>query len=320
MSTLSTARLGHRAASLAVCIASALASFSIAAADGTSPPASDEPPASGCTMDNDCKGDRVCDAGACRAPVASPAATEIAVESAASAPAAALVAGAVTTPRTVSTTEGATPAAVLTSTGDALKFTFAPPPKYAVNLAVSGLGMYADPGATLFGGGSEIAVQALIGLAPFPDSRGGNWHGFRFDGYVQALGGGILLNGDISGDGIDDAGGFFAIRGGLGVGYAYLHMRDIDLDFKQRGIGISGGWRIGDQKMWTYFGVPEADTSIAGVAHGPSIQLLFPTYNAHRGLLDYKFIGLEVTSWSSTNADDASDSVTILTLSSGGTF
>jgi hypothetical protein len=202
----------------------------------------------------------------------------------------------------------ATPS-VQTVEGAAVTFTLAPPPKHAINFAMGGFGTYSNSGASLFGAGIDIAGHALVGLKPFPGSNGGNWNALRVDLHLQLYAGGLAIQipyGD------DVVGGLFAARTGIAVGYTYLHMRDLDLDYKQRGLGFSAMWRLGDQEMQTVFDEDEAmGASLSGFAHGPSFQLLFPTYGAHRGVLDYKFINVDIVFWRG---------LTMFQIGSGGTF
>jgi len=208
--------------------------------------------------------------------------------------------------------------AVRTSTGEGLTFTLAPPPKFAVNFAAGGFGSYisAGDGISLGGAGVEVSLQGVIGTSSFPSTQGGGWHGVRVDLFAQAQGGAIFV-----GEGAaSEAGGFYVGRGGIGVGYSYLRLRDIDLDYKQRGIGVAATWRLSHQRMGAYF--EAGDFTFTGVAHGPLLQLLFPTYAAHRGSVDYKFINLELTYW---HPDDANGVPTAIgfdhfMIGGGGSF
>lgn len=202
---------------------------------------------------------------------------------------------------------------VQSSSGEALTFTLAPPPTYAVNFALGGFSQYANVDSLyLPGGGVDMSVQGLIGLTDFPDRHGGNWNTIRVDGYFQIHGGGLIYDGNSNANG-----GFLALNGGIGLGYSYLHMRDLDLDYKQRGLGVAITWRLGEQQMWTFVNQGQG-ISVSNFAHGPYFQLLFPKYEAHNASLDYSWIGAGLVFWNT--GGDSNQGLTMLELGGGATF
>jgi hypothetical protein len=178
---------------------------------------------------------------------------------------------------------------VRTSTGEAVQFTLAPPPKYIINFAIGGNAEYSSyASATFVGGGMEIGAHSIIGIKPFPDTHGGDWQGIMLQGFLQPHGGGII-NGDASG-------GYFQLFGGIGAGYTYMRIRDLDLDYSQRGWGIAVTYRLGADNTWVWASGCGSSScgNGGGFAHGPAFQFLLPSYAAHRGVLSYGWINANV--------------------------
>ncbi|MGH7270816.1 MAG: hypothetical protein ACREJ3_10340 [Polyangiaceae bacterium] len=183
-----------------------------------------------------------------------------------------------------------------TATGEAVTFTFAPVPKYSVNFAFSGFTEYASLGSlSMAGVGMEFAAYGVVGITPFPDTHGGSWQGVALQAYLRPWGGGIWGSNTVTSSLVSvsssTSAGFYSLSGGVGVGYSYLKIDDIDLDYSQRGIGFTATWRFADQAMWFFGDIPGNTSSFA---HGPWIALLFPTYAAHRASLSYKFINADI--------------------------
>lgn len=217
------------------------------------------------------------------------------------------------------------------SDGNALTFTLAPTPKWVVNFALGGFAYYASGSGMgvdgkFVGGGTDLSAQAVFSNKPFPDPDGGNWNAARVDAFVRPSGGALFFT-DSTGD-VDEVAGIFGIHLGLRLGYTYFHMQDIDMDYKQRGIGFSVAWALGFQKDWVWFESSDEATQISGFAHGPSLSLIFPHYSAHRAYVDYKSFTIDIGFWDPTIAnDDAprglhpfSDGTTSIAIGGGGTF
>jgi hypothetical protein len=168
--------------------------------------------------------------------------------------------------------------------------TLAPPPGYVIDVGTGGFAEFGSFAAAKgAGGGGEIAVQSIIGISRFPDLHGGSWHGVVAQAYFQPWGGAFW---------IDNAwAGHFSLNGGIGGGYAYLHTGEIDPDQKQGGIGFMATYRVGAEHTSLWGGSSEGynfSGSGAGLAHGPWVALLFPTYNGRRGTLAFTYLAFNV--------------------------
>ena len=205
---------------------------------------------------------------------------------------------------------------VRTATGEAVTFTLAPVPKYSINFAFAGMLEYSSFGnQSMAGGGMEFAGFGIIGLTPFPDTHGGSWQGIAVQAFLRPWGGGIF-----GGDSSQQGGGFFSLNGGIGAGYSYLKINDIDLDYSQRGIGFQATWRFADENFWLFgLGNNSGAVNLSSFAHGPWIAVLFPTYAAHRGSLSYKFINADIV-FASPGTGGVSVGITQFELGAGGAF
>jgi hypothetical protein len=95
-------------------------------------------------------------------------------------------------------------------------------------------------------------------------------------------------------------------------------MNDIDLDYYQRGIGFAATWRFGDYYV-DVMGSDGASGSGSQFVTGPSLQLLFPRYAAHRAALDYRWISANFV-FIPDSSPGANNGFTSYQIGGGGTF
>lgn len=129
-----------------------------------------------------------------------------------------------------------------------------------------------DFDASLFGFAITTGWRLLLGQ--LPGVEGGVFHGV---GGEAQLG---FSRSSMSSEGFD--GSIITARAGGTLGYQYFSFETMNPDtLEQPGFGVFVGWQVGGQVSSTYDDDGDEIASDDGsLAHGPSISLSWPTYNA----------------------------------------
>jgi hypothetical protein len=248
----------------------------------------DAKPASACSTDKDCKGDLVCNDGHCASPAAAPPPAlpppappppplAPAPPPAWSSPPPAPFAPA---PPAMPTGERPRPGRVIL--GGWVGGSFVP-----------GLGSQPAP-YHIFGGGVEGGMTIRVSVAPFPGVDGGTWHGAN----IQVLGGFYGFGNVYANDGA----GMVAFSSSIVLGYEILHFSRLDPggELQQKGIGARAGLRFGFQ--WDDV-IASQSTAGTDPTIGGLFTLVVPTYHARKGRLSAGLLNFAVWTLPGTGID-----------------
>lgn len=156
------------------------------------------------------------------------------------------------------------------------------PPSHAVGGAFEVSGLYGkgtgDIDVTLTGYSLQGGMRLMAG-GRFPGPEGGGWSGLGLD----------LMGTFQGGFGKVDTGGTEVeyeqanVSASVTAGYQYMRFGTMDPEtLQQGGFGVFLGYRAGGAATFTKttVGGTENEETTTGVAHGPSLTLSFPKYNA----------------------------------------
>ena len=125
----------------------------------------------------------------------------------------------------------------------------------------------------IYGGGVEGGLNLLVGINPFPQRQGGNWHAVEVRALAGVYGAGVVYP--------QTGAGMLMTTGSGMVGYEFVHLGKVDArEFKQKGIGVRVAGRLGFQ--WSDI-IQKVSTSGTDPTIGAEISMILPKFNAQTG-------------------------------------